>query len=78
MNENTNSQWGRNARRIARVLRGAGIESRQQLVQGYDAGSDYQDVKGLGPVLGRQLREMVRMYTKFTWEAATGLPWGES
>lgn len=76
-NPTKSSQWQRNARRIARVLRAMGINSRQELVARYDKRTDYQDIKGIGPVLGKQLWQMMWDLTRTEeWEAATGMPWG--
>ena len=69
------AQEQRNAGRIARVLRAAGVHTRADLVRRYDAGTAYHDIKGIGPVLGKQLRAMVKEYGAIEWQAATGMPW---
>ena len=70
-----NGQWIRNAARIVRVLRAADVYTREDLLKRYDSGSNYRDIKGIGPVLGRQLRAMVQEYGYLEWKAATGMPW---
>ena len=68
-------RFERNARRIGRVLRSVGVQSREDLVTRYDKGRPYRDIKGIGDVLGSQLYGMVHAYEREGWEAATGMPW---
>lgn len=81
MNENTtNSRYQRNVRRVVRVLRSAGVKCWLDVVLRYDKRTDYRDIKGIGPVLGRQLRSMlddVRTHGGDKWGQETGMPWVE-
>lgn len=71
-------RWATNARRIGTALCKAGIFSRESLLSTrFDRESTYQDIYGIGPIFGPQLRDMVNDYVQEEWESAVGQPWDE-
>jgi hypothetical protein len=65
-----------NCQRIQRILKANDINTRADLLAGYNIDTDLVKIEGLGPTLIEQLQGVVSRGSKLEWkEAFPDLPW---